>query len=310
MLELYFFNVGHGDSIAIKFPNGEWGVIDCNRSDRLTTPNVLTFLTKQKIKHLKFVCITHPHIDHFDGIDAIVDAFDNEIDDFIFYDRTQSTFFEKTDSALRRALKSFVSFKKKRMIFATNEKIYKVGDIDIKLCNPTNEICNSVFEKFFTNKDIKEYNKLSVVMYFEYKGIQILLNADVPFLVCKQILNVYPDISADILKVSHHGARADNPDDLLLKICKSKSIAVLSSAGGKVYKNSPHPDVIKYLKQELRSNVLDTSSLAYRNDIEKVPFAQVDGFHSEDADEPATDGYFKITVDEHGEVEVNSIPHI
>lgn len=54
MLELYFFNVGHGDSIAIKFPNNEWGIIDCNRNINHKEPNVLTFLKSKNVKTFKF----------------------------------------------------------------------------------------------------------------------------------------------------------------------------------------------------------------------------------------------------------------
>lgn len=33
MLKLYFFNVGHGDSIAINFPDNSWGVIDSQKDE-------------------------------------------------------------------------------------------------------------------------------------------------------------------------------------------------------------------------------------------------------------------------------------
>jgi len=85
MLNIYFFNVGHGDSIAVQFPDNTWGIIDCNRNRGEIDPNVLKFLKLEGIKSLRFLCLTHPHDDHFKGIDKIIEYFEENIGKFLTY---------------------------------------------------------------------------------------------------------------------------------------------------------------------------------------------------------------------------------
>ncbi|MFM8573970.1 MAG: ComEC/Rec2 family competence protein [Pirellula sp.] len=68
-LEVTVFGGDWGESIVIRFPNGEWGVVDCfaSSSDDRSNP-ALQYLLDQKVSRLSFVCLTHPHEDHYSGI--------------------------------------------------------------------------------------------------------------------------------------------------------------------------------------------------------------------------------------------------
>ena len=85
-LRLHVFDVGHGDSLLIEFPDAtSIAIVDCNRSgDR--TPKALSFilgLQEELTYHgkrpvVEFLCVTHPHLDHYNGfgelINGLVDA--------------------------------------------------------------------------------------------------------------------------------------------------------------------------------------------------------------------------------------------
>jgi len=78
-LYVYVFGPGVGESIVLKYPkdlNGEylWGVIDCH------SPDILDFLQNEHdVQDLEFVCWTHPHADHHDGMPALLRAYGNRI---------------------------------------------------------------------------------------------------------------------------------------------------------------------------------------------------------------------------------------
>jgi beta-lactamase superfamily II metal-dependent hydrolase len=74
-LGVHVINGGIGESILLELPTGGWGVIDCyarSVSDPSTNPT-LDFLNKQGVDTLEFLCLTHPHDDHFRGVKHLLD---------------------------------------------------------------------------------------------------------------------------------------------------------------------------------------------------------------------------------------------
>ncbi len=76
-LTFHVINSGIGESIVIETPRGEWGVVDCytpSLADSTANPTI-QFLRQCGVKCLAFVCITHPHEDHYRGLNQLLDAF-------------------------------------------------------------------------------------------------------------------------------------------------------------------------------------------------------------------------------------------
>jgi beta-lactamase superfamily II metal-dependent hydrolase len=76
-LEIHVLGGGKGESIAIKLPDGTWGIVDCyshSRSDTAANPTY-QFLKSEGVKRLRFLCLTHPHEDHFMGMVQLIDEF-------------------------------------------------------------------------------------------------------------------------------------------------------------------------------------------------------------------------------------------
>lgn len=78
-LEVHVLNagVGQGESIVLRLPNGEYGVVDCyarDLADPGTNPTV-DFLKKRHVEKIEFLCLTHPHADHFRGMSHLLSAF-------------------------------------------------------------------------------------------------------------------------------------------------------------------------------------------------------------------------------------------
>ncbi len=64
ILEVLFFDVGQGDSILIRSPDGKVILIDGGER----TPGVLPYLSKLGIRQIDVVVATHPHDDHIGGL--------------------------------------------------------------------------------------------------------------------------------------------------------------------------------------------------------------------------------------------------
>lgn len=85
MLTFYFLNVEHGDSIIIEYesPSGRvYGLIDSNNPTNLSHPPALTKLQELGAKQLSFVVLTHPHMDHYNGLPAIIEFYKGKIEHF------------------------------------------------------------------------------------------------------------------------------------------------------------------------------------------------------------------------------------
>lgn len=75
-LGIHVINAGYGESIAISLPSGKWGVVDCyatNLKNPASNPT-LVFLQEHGVTELEFLCITHPHRDHYKGASRLLES--------------------------------------------------------------------------------------------------------------------------------------------------------------------------------------------------------------------------------------------
>lgn len=79
-LEVHVLGGSKGESIVLKLPDGRWGVVDCcseSISDANANPTT-RFLRGRGVDKLFFVCLTHPHDDHFLGMSKLIEEFEPE----------------------------------------------------------------------------------------------------------------------------------------------------------------------------------------------------------------------------------------
>ena len=79
-LQLYLYGPGVGESVVIRLPCGQWGVVDCYQSRSATSEGTLAFLQRKGVDRLAFFCHTHPHEDHFLGADLLFAHYAGKID--------------------------------------------------------------------------------------------------------------------------------------------------------------------------------------------------------------------------------------
>jgi beta-lactamase superfamily II metal-dependent hydrolase len=80
-LTVYLFNVGQGDNVLLRLPNGEYGIIDCFYDSDLDVaePPALTYLKQVRRRMdpsapmvISFLCLSHPDADHVKGVSEVL----------------------------------------------------------------------------------------------------------------------------------------------------------------------------------------------------------------------------------------------
>jgi beta-lactamase superfamily II metal-dependent hydrolase len=76
-LEVHVLGGSKGESIVLKLPDGRWGVVDCyaHCATNSDTNPTIQFLRGRGVTRLLFVCLTHPHDDHFLGMVGLIEEF-------------------------------------------------------------------------------------------------------------------------------------------------------------------------------------------------------------------------------------------
>jgi beta-lactamase superfamily II metal-dependent hydrolase len=81
-LAVHVLDVGHGDSILLRFPDScSFGIVDCHRhptAEEGGGPKALAHFRRLidagEKPVVEFACLTHPHLDHYDGLATLLEG--------------------------------------------------------------------------------------------------------------------------------------------------------------------------------------------------------------------------------------------
>ena len=220
---VHYIDVGQGDSILIQVNNKNLLIDAGPKSDK---KKLLNYLSNLHLEKLDYVIATHPHEDHIGNMSDVIDDYNV----LAFYaPKVQST--TKTFEQMVESLKS------------KNLKInvIKKGTDSINLGENTKVTIFSPTKDYY-----EDLNNYSPVIKIEYGKTSFLFTGDAQKEVEKEILANNEDISADILKVGHHGSSTSTTKDFLNKV--NPSIGVISLGKDNTY-NHPNDGTIKRLNQ-------------------------------------------------------------
>ncbi|MBC8555370.1 MAG: DNA internalization-related competence protein ComEC/Rec2 [Candidatus Brocadiales bacterium] len=212
-LKLTCFDVRHGASFFIQFPNGKNMLFDTGTKGNYDVGKfvVAPFLWQQGIRKIDTVIISHEHDDHCNGIPSIVDRF-NVGNVFI------NKFFLQSGKRVE-LLRVFAEEKIKTGLLADGLEIKGYEPATIRVLNPPDK--DVLRYKGLPVKNIS-INDSSSVLHIEYMGFRILLCADIGERGIEMLLSgdgsSDVDISADIMQVPHHGGFIVNTSDLVKSV--------------------------------------------------------------------------------------------
>lgn len=221
-MKVHFIDVGQADCILIE-SNKKYMLIDAGNND--DEKLILTYLKKNKVKRLEYVIGTHPHEDHIGSLDAVIKNF--EIGKVILPEKehTTQTFEDVLDAIEDKGLK---------ITKPVVSKEYKLGTAKFIIIAP--------------NADYKdELNDWSVGIKLINKNDSFIFVGDAEKEAEDDILKNDIDISADVLKISHHGSDTSTSNAFLNEV--SPSSVVISCGKGNSY-GHPNKTIINKLKKK------------------------------------------------------------
>lgn len=229
-MKLTWFDVGAGDSLFIKLPNGKNMLIDAGTKSNGDI--IVSKLKKMKVSTIHYLISTHPDSDHTGGLQAV------------FKKMNVKYFYYPDDVGYSTATAKTV------ITLAKKEK-------GCKLINPkrgrTISGGNGAKLRFVqSNKDYSTSNQDSLALFIDYGNLEVLVCGDNE----KGSQIAIEKHNVDILQLPHHGSKYATTSDFIKRFDPER---VIVSTDGEKY-GHPNVECFKRLK------AYDKNILVWRTD--------------------------------------------
>lgn len=239
-LVCHFLDVGQGDSIFIELPNAQSMLIDAGVSGE--GEGIVSYIDNLGYSQIDYLIATHPHADHIGSMTYVVENTDIGQ---VYMPNVGTT--TKTYENLLTA----------------------VSDKGLKITSATAGM--NIFEEDGCSVDIlgpvtineSDLNNCSIVLKITYGSTKFLFTGDAEE---EELSEITYNMSADVLKVGHHGSNTSTTEDFLYNV--NPGIAVISVGEGNDY-GHPHESTLELLEQ--------FNAEIYRTDLDKTVTVTSDG---------------------------------
>lgn len=221
---IYYLVVGQGDCTIIK-SNESVMMIDTSTQNH--SLNIQEALKSLSIRKIDYLIITHQHDDHMGSAKDLIDNY--QVDNIIMPKLSEINMV--TTTSYENLLKSIVN-NKVNAIPATVGESFWLGDATVQILSPS--------------KQDEDLNNMSVVLKVVYGETSFIFQGDAEKPIEKQLLNSDFDLSADIIKLGHHGSNTSSTDKYLKAV--NPKYAIISCGADNSY-GHPHDEVIERLKK-------------------------------------------------------------
>lgn len=237
-LHIAFLDIGQGDAIYIKAPNGTEVLLDggADRSVLRQLSSVMSIFDNS----IDMLIVSNPDKDHIGGFIPVLSKFHVS---YLVEPGTRSpsdTYRTMEDIAKTKSLPVILARDGMKLMLDKARNIY----IDI----------------LFPDRDVSDFktNDGSIVAKLVYGDTSVLLQGDAPQSVEEYLIYKHKgELDADILKVGHHGSRTSTSKNYVTEV--TPEYAVISSGAGNSY-GHPHKETLDTL-QVMGVEILRTDTL-------------------------------------------------
>ena len=271
-LTVYFLDVGQGDS-AIIVCDGEAMIIDGGL--RGYSDYLFSFIVNSlQINRFDYMVATHPDNDHIGGLTGVLEAA-KKINKKIKYiyspikladsEEGPPRFKELTNRANEYGAKIKIPHDKDKESLGDATVTFYNCDQKKRITRVAVDWFKSLFNKDEPEEN-KENNDMSLVVKITYGETSFLFTGDIEKDAEGRLISSGVDLSADVLKVAHHGSSSSSSIDFLEKV--NPKYAVISCGAGNGYR---HPEQVTL--DEFKQKNIDL----YRTDLQGIITCRSDG---------------------------------
>lgn len=224
LLSVSFLDVGQGDAIYIRAPNGNDVLIDGGPDNTVIT--ALQKVMPRSDDDIGIIIATHPDKDHIAGLIPVFEKY--HVKKYIHSEISSGTSFDtslKEHAAHEPGLEEIIARRGQRYILDNNQGVY----LDILYPNKD-------------TSDFKDTNGASIVARLVYNQKSFLLTGDAP--VDTETFLDHQDgllLGSTVLKLGHHGSKTSSSDEFLKMV--HPEYAVVSAGKNNRY-HHPSPEVV------------------------------------------------------------------
>jgi competence protein ComEC len=234
MMKVHFLSTGHSDCSVIVTPSGKNILVDSG--DTECDGIVTKFFREKGITEFEIAIFTHPHGDHIGTAANIIKNYDIK------------TVYMPNISYTTRAYEKMISALENKpsidVVCPTPGDKIQVDGVDFTFLSPWNKTYN-------------ELNEYSIVFKMVYGENSFLFTGDAEKVNEKEMINAGFDLSADVLKVGHHGSYSSTTQEFLDAV--SPSYAVILCGIDNSY-GHPH--------REVKERLQNMPITVYRTDLD------------------------------------------
>ena len=198
-LEVYFLDVGQGDAILIKTPFGQNVLID-GGPDSAILKRLGENLPWWE-RTIDLMILTHPHDDHVMGLNEVIKRYDIQkiVHTGVAY-----------DSPAYATWQELVKDNRISSILVDRPQTINLGEnCNLAILYPRQAIYG---------RGAENVNNTSIVSKLDCGGVKMLFAGDAEREEENELLKTNIDLSADIIKIGHHGSDTASGDEFLAKV--------------------------------------------------------------------------------------------
>jgi len=219
VLEVLFLDVGQGDA-AIVTCGGRSMLIDAG--GRSSEKTVLEAIEARGVTRFDIIVGTHPHEDHIGGLAGVLRTYGT---DTLIMPRVETT--TKTFENLLDAIEEVGL----RVTTPRAGDVYDLGGAEVTILAPAGE-------------EYKALNNHSIVLRITFEGRSLIFAGDAEGVSENEMLASRYDLSAEVLKLAHHGSRSSTAQAFLDAV--RPRYAVIFCGAGNSY-GHPHDETLEKL---------------------------------------------------------------
>lgn len=246
-LSAIFLDVGQADAALLTLPDGRHMLVDGGNNN--DGDKICDYLREAGVERLEYMVATHPHEDHIGGLDEVLEQFQ--------VDHVYAPVLDDGDVPTTKTYEDFLTAVEAEGCgltpAAAGDRLLEESGLSVEVLSPA-------------GSGYTELNDYSIVLRVDFGQTSWLLTGDAEALVEAEMLEGGYDVSADLLKVGHHGSDSSSSAAFLQQVKPAN--AVISCGADNSY-GHPHESTLEALE--------NTGANLWRTDLQGSIRAVSDG---------------------------------